>query len=1012
MAALSTTRRKLALAGIVVVALGVAGGVGGLAYARSLVRAKLQAIATAAGLTLKVDDISVALQGRVTLTDVHLGRADGSDFVAAREVIAEISPTAAAAGSRRPERVQVAGLNVDIRVVDGRPQELIDLYRSVRSSRPAKPKEPGKTAPKHGTSLVVDGGEIRLSLVGKGAELLPKGLAVRGLAVQFDPDQGIGDVRATIDGSVKSKLQATLVPKKGAQPARVQARMSPELRINLPATNPLAKWVDAVVVGGFGYDAVSGPSVDRVALHKGKDKLLSVDRIATDDRALLAIRADGIAFTVPKALVAKVVKLPAEPPGLDILSGTIASAVLGTDSASKGGVWQAWLQGFELPLPAELGKATLKSAAITLNNPGAGVSAALQTLTLTEPALDLVVRESTWGALPITKRLYSAIHRAREGRVARRLAEQDADADEVDPADRPLPPEAEPTKAAKKPKKRRNKAREPWTAQWIKPLGAVHVQLLGIPDRIDKLIAAGQRVPKLAIEVTDGRIGLLDPVAEQPFGGLRGLSVKLTATLGDGTRGLELGARPFAGKDDLGELRLDLTSKSAATLDRLKVSAIGGGLAGIVSTIGASASVQPDAHLGVQASIARQENGDLLVTGELATKHIGLDWWRLAPRPIDDFDIDAKVKVRVARKPASIRIETTELTSGSAKAQALLHVADIGRKHATVRLLFELPKQDCGALAAAIPASMMPTIAGIKAKGELAMTFDLTIPLHQPYKGKLEASLDDAECEVESFGEVDVTKLAKPFSRPVNESGTILEDQLIGPQSEAWVDLASLPPWVPYAMIATEDAAFYHHRGVRLGLLGRAIKMCLDYGRFVYGGSTITQQLVKNIYLTRDKNLARKFEELLIVWQIERALTAAPDSVKEGEDPAFLRYVATKDRILELYINGIEFGPKLYGITRASRAYFGKEPHELSPLDASFLAANKPCPKCGHKRFTTQKWTPWWQERMVSIMSKMLRDGIIDDDQFAAEAPYVPRFVGWPGSEQKEPGSDIGGVEE
>jgi membrane peptidoglycan carboxypeptidase len=115
---------------------------------------------------------------------------------------------------------------------------------------------------------------------------------------------------------------------------------------------------------------------------------------------------------------------------------------------------------------------------------------------------------------------------------------------------------------------------------------------------------------------------------------------------------------------------------------------------------------------------------------------------------------------------------------------------------------------------------------------------------------------------------------------------------------------------------------------------------------------------------------------------------------------------------MELYINGIEFGPHTYGIVRAAKLYFDKPAKELTPLESAFLAANKPCPKCGHKRFTSQRWTPWWQERMVGIMKRMRKDGIISDEQFVAEAPYVPRFVGWPQTEATGSEPDVGGVEE
>jgi len=1064
-------RRRLAAALVAVVGAGAIASFGGVVYGRQMVRDRLEAAATAAGLALSVDGIDISPSGRVTIEKLAFARADGSSVVAADRIVAEISPVAAARGSRRPENVVVSGLLVDVRVVDGRPDELLDLYRAVRARK--KPSAPAKKRkrPKTSTALRVDGGEIRLHVVGKGAELMPEGLAVKGLQVTFDPDRGVGDVAAVVEGTHTSKLQAKMHPATADKPAWVDARMTPELKIGLPNTNPLARWIDAVVVRGFGYDGVAGPSVNGIELHRGGKKLVEVQRVAPNDSRVLAVRADGITIDLPAGLFgakaappggprrmatpkgksrgkgegktrakrrvrdrrhkrryrgrkgrrrahsksrasAKVKtarKAPAPKPktrarrslaerlrDLPAIKGSIGAVTIGTDAPSIAGPLFVDVDNVAVQIGANIASIGTRSASLEVVDPRRGLKQSIRGLTIDGPFADLVFNLETMKRLPFGEKLHRAVADARRGRVARKLAaDEEGDAEQAD-----APPEAAPKR------KRRRGPRKAYTLGFIKPIRKAHRELLGVPARLEAVVARLSAVDNLELNVTNGRLGLKDPVAPDAFAGIDKIAVKLTRTLTDGTRGLDASAEPFADAKPLGTLQVDLTTTAKGKLDRLVTKASGGSFARLVAAVGATASVQEDAELGFEATLKRTQAGGVTVDAKLSSKHIGINWWRLAPRPIDDFQFSADVQLRVMPSPDSIAVDMREFKVGDATSKVLFELNDLAPAKATARLLIELPKQDCANVAAAIPKSMLPTIGGIEAEGEIAMTFDMSMPLHLPYKGKLEATLEDSECEVTSFGEIDVTDLAKPFSRPVNESGTILEDQLIGPKSQAWVNLADLQPWVPYAMIATEDAAFYHHRGVRLGLLSRAIKMCLDHGRFVYGGSTITQQLVKNIYLTRDKNLARKFEELLIVWQIERGLLAAKDL--DDDD----RYVATKDRLLELYINGIEFGPKLYGITRAARAYFDKEPTELSPLEVAFLAANKPCPKCGHKRFTERKWTPWWQERMVSIMSKMRRDEIITDDQFAAEAPYVPRFVGWEGSAQKVAGSRIGGVEE
>jgi membrane peptidoglycan carboxypeptidase len=173
--------------------------------------------------------------------------------------------------------------------------------------------------------------------------------------------------------------------------------------------------------------------------------------------------------------------------------------------------------------------------------------------------------------------------------------------------------------------------------------------------------------------------------------------------------------------------------------------------------------------------------------------------------------------------------------------------------------------------------------------------------------------------------------------------------------------------------IATEDHSFFKHDGFRPSLIRRAVIMNLEGGRYVYGGSTITQQLVKNLFLSREKTLTRKLEEAIIVWMVENAVS--------------------KKRILELYLNCIEYGPKLYGLENAARAYFGKHVEELNPLDGAFLMGLKPYPWAGWKQFERGYVKPWWHRRLKKILTGMARSGWITEEQLAASSNWEPVFL-------------------
>ena len=130
--------------------------------------------------------------------------------------------------------------------------------------------------------------------------------------------------------------------------------------------------------------------------------------------------------------------------------------------------------------------------------------------------------------------------------------------------------------------------------------------------------------------------------------------------------------------------------------------------------------------------------------------------------------------------------------------------------------------------------------------------------------------------------------------------------------------LDELPALYLDAVVAVEDHRFYAHGGIDYIAVGRAVWNDLQAGAFIEGGSTITQQLAKNLYFTQEKQLTRKVAELFMAWELEA------------------RY--TKDEILELYVNAIYFGSGYWNIGQACRGYFDKSPAEMTPYECTLLA--------------------------------------------------------------------------
>jgi monofunctional biosynthetic peptidoglycan transglycosylase len=136
---------------------------------------------------------------------------------------------------------------------------------------------------------------------------------------------------------------------------------------------------------------------------------------------------------------------------------------------------------------------------------------------------------------------------------------------------------------------------------------------------------------------------------------------------------------------------------------------------------------------------------------------------------------------------------------------------------------------------------------------------------------------------------------------------------------QRWASYSRISPDLKRAVLVAEDDAFWQHEGVDLGQLQESIEVDWARGKFSRGGSTITQQLAKNLYLSPSKNPLRKLRELIIARRLEAELK--------------------KSRILELYLNVIEWGDGVYGVDGAARSYFQKSAAELGPADAALLAA-------------------------------------------------------------------------
>jgi len=160
---------------------------------------------------------------------------------------------------------------------------------------------------------------------------------------------------------------------------------------------------------------------------------------------------------------------------------------------------------------------------------------------------------------------------------------------------------------------------------------------------------------------------------------------------------------------------------------------------------------------------------------------------------------------------------------------------------------------------------------------------------------------------------------------------------------QRWVSLPKISPYLIKAVLIAEDDKFWKHEGFDYEAIQKAIEKDLKARKFKFGGSTLTQQLARNLYLSPEKFLIRKISEAIITWRMERVLS--------------------KRRILEIYLNVVEWGEGIFGAEAASRHYYGKSSSELTPQEAARLAAVLPNPR---------RYNPAGEQRYVISRSNLI----------------------------------------
>ena len=342
---------------------------------------------------------------------------------------------------------------------------------------------------------------------------------------------------------------------------------------------------------------------------------------------------------------------------------------------------------------------------------------------------------------------------------------------------------------------------------------------------------------------------------------------------------------------------------------------------------------------------------------------------------------------------------------------------------ARLDLRLHLPETGADAILRAVPDGLSGPFEGMKLAGSLSWDLDLEIPLDMIREMNWRSSVSMEDFAVDSIpAELNVYKLKRSFvhiledgrnSRKIRvpeprrvglqwmldnselterqiyrlqnrEKQGAPEPEVSGGEEEAadvpldrsyrYVYLEDMSRWIPLAVLTCEDGDFFFHDGINWLTFRHAMERNILSGGIEVGASTLTMQLIKNLFLSRDRVLARKIHEAFLVYLLEGNARVS------------------KDRILELYINLVEFGPGIIGIREAAQYYFGKVPGEISAPEAVWLASILPAPRSYHGMFLDGEVPDYWWAHMRGYFDLMLERGRLSEEEYQRAVSRRPRF--------------------
>jgi hypothetical protein len=352
------------------------------------------------------------------------------------------------------------------------------------------------------------------------------------------------------------------------------------------------------------------------------------------------------------------------------------------------------------------------------------------------------------------------------------------------------------------------------------------------------------------------------------------------------------------------------------------------------------------------------------IDASVTLEHVGVNEPKLAKESIHDLRLSAVARAVVTGGQAW-RLDDIDVGIGAAhlKVRGMLTSDPAVQKTGSAlapwsaNVNFDVPSVACDDMLASVPAGLKPVLEGAKMSGTFGARGALRFVGTKLDDMVLDYAIQN-DCRMVAVPPaLEKRRFDGKFQHIVYRPDGTKAEETTGPGTDHWTPFEHISPFMQAAVLTTEDGGFRHHRGFSHDAIKRALINNLKAGKFLQGASTISMQLAKNLFLTREKTLSRKFEEIVLT--------------------DYLEQVFDKDTMMELYLNIIEFGPNLYGIGRAAQHYFGRTPGELNLPECMFLATLLPSPvKLSHLGERAEI-SPGWQSHLERLMRTSHKTGKI-----------------------------------